>query len=66
MGEEHHISPTTLREGFKEEGHMSNVACHVSRVACHVSHVTCNFFFIIDKVVELVGLGSVINGAYPV
>ena len=30
----------------------------------YVSHVTCHFF--VDKVVELVGGGSVINGAYPV
>ena len=61
--------------------HMSRVTCHVSRVTCHVSHVTCQkkkiyilikkklFFFYLkkmDKVVELVGGGSVINGAYPV
>ena len=53
------------------------VICHVSRVTCHVSHVTCQlshvfffFFFLffkkMDKGVELVGGGSVINGAYPI
>ena len=39
----------------------------MSRVTCHVSHVTCNvsLFFFLDKVVKLIGGGSVINGAYP-
>ena len=61
--------------------HMSCVTCHMSCVTCHVSPVTCqNFFFLhfynqkiknkkpekMDRVVELVGGGSVINGAYPV
>ena len=62
--------------------HVSSVTCHVSPVMCHVSPVTCHlshviFLFIfldkkkyplekMDKVVELVGGGSVINGAYPV
>ena len=33
---------------------------------CHVSFVTCHlFFFFSDKVVELIGGGSVINGATP-
>ena len=32
---------------------------------CHVPHVMCKFFFFNDKVVELVGGGSVINGANP-
>ena len=53
---------------------MSCVMCHVSCVMCHVSHVTCpchmsHFFsssFFSDKVVKLIGGGSVINGAYPV
>ena len=44
--------------------------CHVSRVTCHVSHVTCHMLFFLvgggDKVVKLIGGGSVINGAYPV
>ena len=35
----------------------------MSRVTCHVSRVTCHFFS--DKVVKLIGGGSVINGAYP-
>ena len=42
--------------------HVSCVTCQVSGVTCHVSRVTCFF----DRVVELVGGGSVINGAYPV
>ena len=36
---------------------------------CHVSGIRCNVFcycFFVDKVVELVSGGSVINGAYPV
>ena len=51
---------------------VSCVTCHVSHVMCHMSCVTCNifccynFFFSSDKVVKLVGGGSVINGAYPV
>ena len=44
--------------------------CHVSCVTCHVSNVTCHKEKEknnkIDKVVELVGQGSAINGAYPV
>ena len=40
------------------------VTCHVSCVRCQVSGVTCPFFM--EKVVEPVGGGSVINGAYPV
>ena len=49
-------------------GHMSHVTCHVSCVRCQVSHVTCHvsqyyFFCVLDKVVKLVGGGSVINGA---
>ena len=49
--------------------HLSCVTCHVSHVTCHVSHVTCHMSHVkkkFDKVVELVGGGSVINGAYPV
>ena len=47
---------------------MSCVRCQVSGVKCHVSGVKCHFFFLFssDKVLELVGGGSVINGAYPV
>ena len=57
--------------------HVSHVTCHVTKVTCDLSHVI--FFFYIkkkkkkinalqkklDKVVELVGGGSV-NRAYPV
>ena len=56
--------------------HMSGVPCQVSRVRCHVSHVTCQmsrvrcqmslFFFFLNKLVELVGGGSVINRTYSV
>ena len=51
----------------------SNIMCHVSCGIDHVSRVTghLSFFFYmslkkLDKVVELVVGGSVINGAYPV
>ena len=44
--------------------------CHVSHVMCHVSHVTSHLSHVkkkmLDKVVELVLGGSVINEAYPV
>ena len=46
--------------------HVSCVTCHVSHVMCHMSHVTCKIFFYSDKVVRLIGGGSVINEAYPV
>ena len=54
--------------------HMSGVTCQMSHVRCQVSGVTCQiniymyicFVFFWDKVVELVGGGSVINRAYPV
>ena len=55
--------------------HMSCVLCHLSCVTCRLSHVkifVLKFFILfflsikkVDKVVELVGGGSVINGAYP-
>ena len=54
--------------------HMSRGTCHVSHVTCHMSRVTCHFFllllllsfsFFLDKVLELIGGGSVINGATP-
>ena len=45
--------------------HMSRFTCHMSRVTCHMSGVTWNSFFL-DKVVKLVVVGSVINGAFPV
>ena len=43
---------------------MSHVTCHMSCVMCQMSHVF--FVFVSDKMVELVGGGPVINGAYPV
>ena len=53
--------------------HVSHVRCQMSGVRCHVSGVTCFFVFFfffsssfLDKVVKLVGGGSVINGALPV
>ena len=50
------------------------VRCHLSPVTCHVSPTTCKKKIYIkkilnkklDKVVELVGVGAGINGAYPV
>ena len=42
---------------------VSRVTCHVSRVTCHMSRVTCHM---LNKLVKLIGGGSVINGAYPV
>ena len=46
--------------------YISGVLCHVSCITCYVLHVNCNFSsFFSDKVVELVGEGSVINTAYP-
>ena len=41
---------------------MLHVTCHVSRVTCHVSRVTCHVPHVTDKVVKLIGGGSVING----
>ena len=42
---------------------MSRVMCHVSHVTCHMSHVF--LFVFLDKVVKLIGGGSVINGPIP-
>ena len=44
--------------------HMSNLMCDMS---CVVSPVPCHFFSFsfLDKVVKLVGGGSVIHGATP-
>ena len=39
---------------------------YVSFVMCHMSHFTKKKYIILDQVVELVGRGSVMNGAYPV
>ena len=56
--------------------HVSHVTCHLSPVTCPLSHVIFFFSLFIykkknplkkfDKVVELVGGGSVISGVYPV
>ena len=48
--------------------HMSHVMCHMSCFTCHMSSVTCHFLSQkkLDNVEELVGGGSIINGAYPV
>ena len=55
--------------------HMSGVLCHISGVICQVSHVMCYvshvmliylyICFSLDKVVELVGGGSVIKRVFP-
>ena len=51
---------------------MSYVTCKVSHAMCHVSHVTCHgqlvpfFLLLFYKVVDLIGGGSVINGAFPI
>ena len=50
--------------------HMSGVRCQVSGVRCQVSSVRCqvsgdfffNLLYFLDKEVELVGGGSVIDG----
>ena len=45
---------------------MSCIMCHMLRVMCQISQVTLNkIFFFVDKVVQLVGGGSVINGPTP-
>ena len=55
-----YVPPTTC--------HMSWVMFNISRVMCQVSNVKSIFFFFffLDKVVALVGGGSVINWAYLV
>ena len=68
-----HLHSQTVRARklkFLEKVHLSPpVMCKVSHVMCHVSHVTSHvshfWFFFVYKEVELVGGGSVINGAYP-
>ena len=53
-------------------GHVSHVTSHMSRFTGHVSHVMCQMSRVMfsssfsDKVLELIGGGSVINGVYPV
>ena len=45
---------------------VSCVLFHMSGVTCHLSHVTWHIFLLLFyKLVELVGRGSVINGATP-
>ena len=44
--------------------HMSCVMCHVSFVRFQVSGVRCQMSLFFYKVLELVGVGSVINWAY--
>ena len=49
--------------------HVSCVKCQVSSVTCHISGVACHFcllFFSLGEGLDLLGGGSVINGAYPV
>ena len=51
--------------------HVSPVTSHLSPVTCHMSKCSLKkkLFYLLkklDKVEELVGGGSVINGAYPV
>ena len=58
--------------------HVSHVTCHLSPVVCnfflhliiiqkkYIKNIYIMLQKILDKVVELVGGGSVINGAYPV
>ena len=41
---------------------ISGVRCQVSHIRCHMSGVTSSS----DNVVELIGGGSVIKGAYPI
>ena len=44
---------------------VSHVRCHLSRVMFQVSHVTSHVSQLLFFVVELVGGGSIINGASP-
>ena len=46
--------------------HVSGVRCQVSGVTCHIKIYLFFFIFFFDNLVELVGGGSVINGAYLV
>ena len=57
----------TPHHGSHVTCHMSRFRCQVSRVTCQISDVTCCSFVVFrDKVVELVGGGSVIKEAYSV
>ena len=44
---------------------MSHVTCQISWVTFHLSCVTSFHLIFSDKLVELIGGGSVSNGAYP-
>ena len=46
--------------------HMPHVICNMSNFTCHMTRVTYLKKNYLDKVVNLVGGGGVINGAYPV
>ena len=51
--------------------HVSCATCHMSHFMCHLWHDTCQvsqviIYFFNYNLFELVGGGSVINGAYPV
>ena len=54
----HHHPPVTCQ--------VSGVSCHMSGVRCHILCVRCQFFSLfLAKVVELVGVGSLIYWATP-
>ena len=57
-------SPPTMCQISHITCHLSHVMCHVSCVTRHVSHVAHKKMP--NNLVELVGGGSFINGAYPV
>ena len=70
-----HLSPVTCHMSHVT-CHLSHVTCHLSHVTCHMSkYIYIYFFFLnydkkyplkkLDKVVELVCGGYIINGAYP-
>ena len=45
---------------------LQHVTCHMSHVTCHMSCVTCHKCFLcVEKVVKLIGGGSVINEPTP-
>ena len=59
-----HLPPPVTCQESDVRCQVSCVMCHMSGVRCYISGVFGVFFS--DKVVELVGGGSVNNGAYPV
>ena len=58
------VLDTTVCCQANNEVNMSSVKCHMSGVKGHLF----SFFLLLlfDEVVELIGGGSVINGAFPV